>query len=77
MTQKTTSGIFFEQFCAQDGGRWEQIATKASDGVKTPDYAIFPKETKVTGIAVRQFTLGEKQPGEFDMWQEIGSRGKR
>jgi hypothetical protein len=30
-----------------------------------------------TGIAVRQFTLGEKQPGEFDRWQEIGSRGGR
>jgi len=25
-----------------------------------------------TGLAVRQFTLGEKQPGEFDMWQEVG-----
>ena len=29
------------------------------------------------GIAVRQFTIGEKQLGEFDMWQEIGSRGER
>ena len=30
-----------------------------------------------TGIAAQQFTIGEKQPGEFDMWQEIGSRGER
>jgi hypothetical protein len=30
-----------------------------------------------TGIAVRHFTIGEKQPGEFDMWQEIGSSGER
>jgi hypothetical protein len=30
-----------------------------------------------TGIAVQQFTIGEKQPGEFDMWQKIGSRGER
>jgi hypothetical protein len=27
--------------------RWERIATEAADGVKTPGYAIFPKETKV------------------------------
>jgi hypothetical protein len=24
------------------------------------------------GIADAQFTLGEKQPGEFDAWQKIG-----
>lgn len=45
--EKTTSEIVFEQFCTQHGVRWEQIETQASDGVKTPDYAIFPKETKV------------------------------
>lgn len=26
-----------------------------------------------SGIALKQFTLGEKQPGEFDTWQEIRS----
>jgi len=30
-----------------------------------------------TGIAVRQFTIGEKQPGEFETWQGIGSSGGR
>jgi hypothetical protein len=30
-----------------------------------------------TGIAVRQFTIGEKQPGEFETWQEIGLSGGR
>lgn len=47
MTQKTTSEIFFEQSCTQHGVRCEQIATQAVDGIKTPDYAIFPKGTKV------------------------------
>ena len=26
------------------------------------------------GIATQQFTLGEKQPGEFETWQKIGSK---
>jgi hypothetical protein len=47
MTQKTTSETFFEQFCTQHGVRWEPIATEGTAGVKTPDYAIFPKDTKV------------------------------
>ena len=47
MTQKTTSEIFFEQFCTQHRVRWEPIATAVSQGLKTPDYAIYPKETKV------------------------------
>ena len=48
MTQKTSSEFCFEQFCAQYGVRLEQIATEAAEGVKTPDYAIFPKETKAS-----------------------------
>jgi hypothetical protein len=47
MTQKTTSEIVFEQFCTQHQVRCDPIATEASHGLKTPDYAIFPKETKV------------------------------
>jgi hypothetical protein len=47
VTQKTTSEIFFEQFCTQHRVRWEPIATAVSQGLKTPDYAIYPKETKV------------------------------
>lgn len=40
-------------------------------------FAAFPLPLQLfTGIAVRQFTLGEKQPGEFDMWREIGSRSE-
>ncbi|MGC1651221.1 MAG: hypothetical protein WA722_00245, partial [Candidatus Sulfotelmatobacter sp.] len=47
MTQKTTSEKFLEQFCTQHGVQWEPIATEGTAGVKTPDYAIFPKDTKV------------------------------
>jgi hypothetical protein len=47
MTQTTTSESFFEQFCTQHGVRWEPIATEGTTGVKTPDYAIFPKNMKV------------------------------
>ena len=47
MMQKTNSEIFFEQFCTQHGVRWEQIATEAATGAKTPDYAIFPQGIKV------------------------------
>ena len=47
MTQKTISETFFEQFCTQHGVRWEPIATERTAGVKSPDYAIFPKDTKV------------------------------
>jgi hypothetical protein len=47
MTQKTISETFFEQFCTKHGVRWEPIATEGTAGVKTPDYAIFPKDTKV------------------------------
>jgi hypothetical protein len=40
-------------------------------------FAALPLAVEVfTGIAVRQCTLGERQPGEFDTWQEIDSRGE-
>jgi hypothetical protein len=71
VTQKTTSEIFFEQFCTQHGVRWEQIATKASDGVKTPDYAIFPKETKVIAeVKEVQENAAERQQRE--KLEEVG-----
>ena len=65
MTQKTTSEIFFEQFCTQHSVRWEQIATEASAGFKTPDYAIFPKGTRViTEIKEIQENATERQQRE-------------
>jgi len=65
VTQKTTSEIFFEQFCTQHSVRWEQIATEASAGFKTPDYAIFPKGTKViTEIKEIQENATERQHRE-------------
>ena len=65
MTQKTTSETFFEQFCTQYGVRWEQIATESTDGVKTPDYAIFPKETKVIAeVKEIQENAAERQQRE-------------
>ncbi len=65
MTQKTTSEIFFEQFCTQHGVRWEQIATEAAEGVKTPDYVIFPKETKVIAeVKEVQENAAERQQRE-------------
>lgn len=73
MTQKTTSEIFFEQFCTKHGVRWEQIATEAADGVKTPDYAIFPKETKViTEVKEVQENATERQQRE--KLEEVGWR---
>jgi hypothetical protein len=77
VTQKTVSESFFEQFCAQHGVRWEQIATEPSEGVKTPDYAIFPKETKViTELKeVRENAAERKQREEFEKvgWGTFGS----
>jgi len=65
VTQKTTSEIFFEQFCTQHGVQWEQIATQSVDGIKTPDYAIFPKGTKViTEIKEIQENATERQQRE-------------
>jgi hypothetical protein len=65
VAQKTTSEIFFEKFCTQHGVRWEQIATEASAGVKTPDYAIFPKGTRViTEIKEIQENATERQQRE-------------
>ncbi len=62
MTQKTTSESFFEQFCTQHGVRWEPVATEGAAGVKTPDYAIFPKDTKVvTEIKEIQENATERQ----------------
>lgn len=65
MTQKTTSEIFFEQFCTRNGVRWEPIATEVAPGAKTPDYAIFPKDTKViTEIKEIQENATERQQRE-------------
>jgi hypothetical protein len=44
---KTPGEVFFEQFCTAHGVRWEPIPTEASSGEKSPDYAIYPKGTKV------------------------------
>jgi hypothetical protein len=71
VTQKTTSEIFFEQFCTQHGVRWEQIATKASEGVKTPDYTIFPNEAKVIAeVKEVQENAAERQQRE--KLEEVG-----
>jgi hypothetical protein len=71
VTQKTTSEIFFEQFCTQHGVRWEQIATEAADGIKTPDYAIFPKESKVIAeVKEVQESAAERQQRE--RLEEVG-----
>jgi hypothetical protein len=78
--QKTTSEIFFEQFCTQHQVRWEQIGTQAADGVKTPDYAIFPKETKViTEVKEVQENAAERQQREqFEKvkWSTYGGTSK-
>ena len=71
MTQKTTSEIFFEQFCTQHGVRWEQIATEAADGEKTPDYAIFPKETKVIA-EVKEVQENADERQQRERLQEVG-----
>lgn len=79
VTQKTTSETFFEQFCTQHGVRWEQIATQAIDGVKTPDYAIFIKGTQViTEIKEIQENATERQQREKLAevgWSTFGERG--
>lgn len=80
MTQKTTSEIFFEQFCTQHGVRWEQIATNAANGLKTPDYAIFPKGTKVIAeVKEVQENAAERQQREKLEevgWSVSGGSGK-
>jgi hypothetical protein len=80
VTQKTTSEIFFEQFCTQHQVRWEQIGTQAADGVKTPDYAIFPKETKViTEVKEVQENAAERQQREQfekEKWSVYGGSSK-
>ena len=79
MTQKTTSEIFFEQFCTQHLVRWESIATAASQGFKTPDYAIYPKETKVIAeVKEVQENAAERlqrETLEEVGWSTFGERG--
>lgn len=76
---KTASEIFFEQFCTQHGVPWEQIATQAVDSIKTPDYAIFPKGTKVIAeIKEIQENATERQQREKLAevgWSTFGERG--
>jgi hypothetical protein len=69
--QKTTSEIFFEQFCTQHGVRWEQIAIQATDGVKTPDYAIFPKETKVI-VEVKEVQENATERQQREQFERVG-----
>ena len=55
------------------------VAVLDSDGLTIYHnvFAVLPLPMELfTGIAVRQFTLREKQPGEFDMWREIGSHSE-
>jgi hypothetical protein len=77
VTQKNTSETFFEQFCTQHGVRWEQIATEGADGVQTPDYAIFPKETKVIAEVkeVQENTAERQQRKKLEEvgWSTFGS----
>jgi hypothetical protein len=81
MTQKTTSESFFEQFCTQHGVRWEPIATEETAGVKTPDYAIFPKDTKViTEIKeIRENATERQQRKELAEvgWSMFGERNAK
>lgn len=79
MTQKTTSEMFFEQFCTQHHVRWERIVTEAAAGVKTPDYTIFFKDTKVIAeIKQIQENATERQQRETLAevgWSEYGDDG--
>jgi hypothetical protein len=76
---KTASELFFEHFCSQHGVRWEQIATEAVAGAKTPDYVISPKGTKViTEIKEIQENAAERQQREKLAeigWSAFGERG--
>jgi hypothetical protein len=76
---KTTSEIFFEQFCTQHRIRWEPITTKATAGEKTPDYAIFPNDTKVIAeIKEIQENVTERHQRETLAevgWSMFGERG--
>jgi len=78
---KTTSEVFFEQFCTQRGIRWEPIATKAAAGEKTPDYAVFPKDTKVIAeIKEIQENATERQQREKLLeveWSMFGERSAK
>ena len=71
MTQKTTSEISFEQFCTQHTVRWEQIATEAAEGAKTPDYAIFPGETKV----IAEVKEVQENAAEREQREKLGRLG--
>jgi hypothetical protein len=71
VTQKTTSEIFFEQFCTQHGIRWEQITTGAAEGVKTPDYAIFPKEMKII-VEVKEVQENAAERQQREKLEKVG-----
>jgi len=76
---KTISEIFFEQFCTQHRIRWEPITSKATAGEKTPDYAIFPNDTKVIAeIKEIQENVTERHQRETLAevgWSMFGERG--
>src|SRR5206468_10030675 len=71
--------IFVEQFCTQHRIRWEPITTKATVGEKTPDYAIFPNDTKVIAeIKEIQENVTERHHRETLAkvgWSMFGDRG--
>jgi hypothetical protein len=76
---KTTSELFFEQLCTKRGIRWEQIATQAAAGEKTPDYAVFPKDTKVIA-EIKEIQENAAERRQRDQlakvgWSTFGERG--
>jgi hypothetical protein len=71
VTQATTSETLLEQFCTQHGVRWERIATEAANGVKTPDYAIFPEETKVIA-EVKEIQENAAERQQREQLEEVG-----
>jgi hypothetical protein len=78
---KTASELFFEKFCTQYRIRCEPIATKAAAGEKTPDYAIFPKDTNVIAeIKEIQENATERQQRETLAevgWSMFAERGAK
>jgi hypothetical protein len=56
------------------GGRLEFCTGDKGLTIYHNVFAAIPLRVEVfSGIADQQFTLGKKQPGEFDSWQEITS----
>jgi hypothetical protein len=69
--QKTPSEMQFESFCESHGLRWERISPQSDEGLRTPDYYIYPMAEQVA-VEVKQLEPNPEERKQIQIRQQGG-----